>query len=219
MKKQILSVAILATMTLSQAQEVKTVKDPVVRFGLKAGLNYAVLNKKIDFPNEEQSSSSPRISFHGGVFTNIHVYKKLSFQPEVLLSLQGYNEKYTHPDYINDRKIHLTYINIPLLFQYKIIDQLFVETGPQLGFAIIAKYDQKYFNTTTQITTEQKNINLLNTTQFNKYSFGVNFGLGYNLTNSLFVNIRYNQAISEIDTDKRIHIKNNLIQLGAGYKF
>ena len=209
----------LAITTLSHAQETKTDNDPVVRFGIKAGFNYATLTKQIDFPIEEQSSGSPRISFHGGVFINIRVYKKLSFQPEVLLSLQGYNEKYTHPDYSNDRKIHLTYINVPLLFQYKIIDQLFVEAGPQLGFAISAKYDQKYYNTTSQITTEQKDINLINTTQFNKHSFGVNYGLGYNFTKNLFVNIRYNQAISEIDTEKDIHIKNNVIQLGAGYKF
>lgn len=218
-KNIILIISLLAVSITSNAQDKEIKKNKIVRFGVKAGVNFALLNKKIDFQTEAQSSSTPRISLHAGFISNINLYKKFSFQPEILLSIQGYSEKYTQTDYETERNVKLTYMNLPLMFQYKITNNAFIELGPQIGYAISAKYDNKSINTTTQVSSEQNNVNILNTAQFNKFASGINIGGGYNITDDVYFNLRYHLAYREIDTERDVHIKNDVIQLSAGYKF
>lgn len=213
MKKLILSVAMLATMTLSQAQETKTVKNPAVKFGLKAGINYSSATIEREYSNDV----NPRVGLYAGIFTNIRLSSKLSFQPEVIFSAQGYNEKYTTISTNRDTDVRLSYVNIPLEFQYKIMEKLYVETGPQIGFLLSAKADDKYFNTNTNTTTEQKDIDFKKYS--NKHMISYTFGAGYSITNNLSASLRYNLGVTQIDTSSNVSVKNNVLQFGVAYSF
>lgn len=213
MKKLILSVAMLATTILSQAQETEITKDPAVKFGLKTGLNYSSASIK----REISSDVNPNIGLYAGVFTSIRLSSKFAFQPEVIFSAQGYNEKYATFSTNRDTDVRLSYLNIPLEFQYKIMEKLYVETGPQIGFLLSAKTDDTYFNTYTNTTIEQKDVDIKKYS--NKHMISYTFGAGYFVTNNLSVSLRYNLGITQIDMASDVTVKNNVLQIGAGYSF
>ena len=213
MKKLILSVAMLATMTLSQAQETKTIKDPAAKFGLKTGVNYS----SASIEREVSNDVNPHVGIYAGLFTNIRLSSKLAFQPEILYSIQGYNEKYTTFSTNRDTDVRLSYVNIPLEFQYKIMEKLYIETGPQIGFLLSAKADDKYYDSTTNTTTEYKNVDFKSFS--NKHMISYTVGAGYFVTNNLSVSLRYNMGITQIDTSSNISVKNNVFQFGLDYNF
>lgn len=213
MKKIIFTIAFLATISVSIGQEVKTIKDPVVKFGVKAGLNFssASIERKIS------SNVNPQLGLYVGIFTNFRLSSKLAFQPEVVFSSQGYNEKYNTTEVSGDTDMKLGYVNIPLEFQYKIIEKLYIETGPQIGFLLSAKADNKYFNANTNTTTEQKDIDFKKYS--NKHMISYTVGAGYFITNKLSVSLRYNLGITQVDMTSDVSVKNNVLQIGTGYRF
>lgn len=213
MRKLILSVAMIATMAVSQAQDTKNTKNPAVKFGLKTGLNYSSASIEREFSNDV----NPRVGLFAGIFTNIRLSSKLSFQPEVLYSTQGYNEKYNTSFGNRDTDVKLNYVNIPLEFQYKIMEKLYIETGPQIGFLLSAKADDTYSSIFTNTTTEQKNVDIKKDS--NKHMISYTFGAGYSITNNLSASLRYNLGVTQIDTSSEISVKNNVLQIGLGYNF
>jgi hypothetical protein len=62
----------------------------------------------------------PLLTFQIGTFGTIGLWKRIEFQPELILSMQGlnYSTKYLYNDYIF--KINISYLKMPLLFRYKI---------------------------------------------------------------------------------------------------
>ncbi len=97
MKKLLLFVTIaLFGLTANNAQEVK--------FGAKAGVN--ITNVSGDAPGQKA-----RTAFHLGGVAKISLTDKLSFQPELLYSLQGY--KYDRGDF--EGKYKFDYLNVPLM--------------------------------------------------------------------------------------------------------
>src|SRR5882762_4649771 len=103
MKKLIFTTIIAACVTFAaQAQKLS--------FGVKGGLNIASLT---DIDN-----SSSRVSGHLGGFANFK-FTNWAIQPELLFSWQG--SKFELPG--DDGTYALTYINIPVLFQYYFVPQ------------------------------------------------------------------------------------------------
>ncbi len=151
------------------------------------------------------------------MFAIIGLSSKLAFQPEVIFSTQGYNEKYKTIFVSRDTDVKLSYVNIPLEFQYKIMEKLYIETGPQIGFLLSAKADDTYTSLLTNTTTAQKNVDFKKDS--NKHMISYTFGAGYLVTNNLSVSLRYNLGITQIDTDSNVSVKNNVLQIGAGYSF
>lgn len=100
--------------------------------GPKAGLNLA----RISF-SAKDFSTSVRPGFFGGLFAHYRFSERLSGQTELLYSGEGTNEQQIssgEKGYINK-----SYFQVPLLLQYSITDNLFVETGPQIGLLLSSK--------------------------------------------------------------------------------
>jgi hypothetical protein len=190
MKKTIVAALIAASTTFSVA-----VKAQTLSLGVKGGMNIAKLT---DFDD-----SKVRASIHAGAFANIGLTKEWSIQPELLYSGQG--NKY---DILNQQlTTKLGYINIPVMVQYRIVDEFFLEAGPQLGFLAGAK--TKSGKVTVDIKDEMKSVD-----------FGLGFGLGYEFGMGLGVGARYMFGLSKVfdnnnDDDKS---KNSVAQIGVFYK-
>lgn len=172
-----------------------------VKFGPKAGVNFANLSGMND--------SEMKIGFHVGAVAEIKFNDKFSIQPEVLYSTQGAKSKG------NDDKISNDYINIPIMAKYYIVDGFSVELGPQVGFLM---------------KSESEGIISGDTKDFYKsVDFGLGMGLAYDLPQGFFINARYNLGLSKANEDFKSGIggvtietkdlKNNVIQVGIGYKF
>lgn len=172
-----------------------------VKFGPKAGVNLATLSGDDD--------AEMKIGFHVGAVAEIKFNDKFSLQPEVLYSAQGAQSKEN-----TDIKTNNDYINIPIMAKYYFVEGFSLELGPQVGF--LMKAEAKGENGS------------LDTKDFYKsVDFGVGVGLAYDLPQGFFVNARYNLGLSKINEDfdagpitiETEDIKNNVIQIGIGYKF
>ena len=213
MKKIVLSLLAVAAMGLSaNAQQ-------VVKFGPKAGVNFANLNGA--------DNSEMKTSFHVGAFAEIFFTDKFAVQPEIVYSVQGakFSDSYTQTvDGVvmtseAEENTSLGYINIPIMAKYYVIDGLALELGPQLGFLMNAesKYEATVSGGGTSVT-EEDEADIKD--DLKSVDFGLGIGASYNLANGFFAGARYNFGFSDIvDENNGDAVKNGVIQISVGYKF
>ncbi len=205
MKKVILTAFVLGTVTTAVAQQ-------QVKFGPKAGLNFANLSG--------DDNSDMLTGFHVGAVAEIKFNEKFSIQPEVVYSAQGSSRSGSTTllgiTSSFEGKQKLDYINVPIMAKYYIIDGFSVEAGPQIGFLMKAESELD-----TTIAGVNSNVKGDNKDSFKSTDFGLGLGLAYDLPVGLFVNARYNLGLSDIreNTSAGDAVKNNVIQVGIGYKF
>lgn len=208
MKKLILSVALLATMAVSQAQE-KEMNNKVA-FGVKAGLNVSSTSTPVE------SSFSSLTSMHAGVFLAVPMSEKITFQPELLYSMQGFKEHNTtsSSSAIYDSELKLNYISVPLVFQYKFSPDFYAEVGPQVDLLMSAKNNltSTYLSSNT-VTTRESDVK----NYFKTLVFGFDLGAGYQITKQFSANVRYHIGLTSANKSEKFN--NRVLQLGVGYKF
>ncbi|WKW47138.1 porin family protein [Myroides sp. JBRI-B21084] len=216
MKKITLSLlGLLAFSTSAIAQEVK--------FGPKAGVNFANLNGDVE-------NTKMLIGFHIGGFAEIKFNDKFAIQPEILYSAQGskteYSETMMGVTYSAEADAKLNYINVPIMAKYFITDNFAVEAGPYVGFLASAnsKGSVKAAGMTEEFDEDIKD-------ELNSVDFGLGLGASFNMESGFFVGARYNLGLSTIEKDytenvggnqitvEAADIKNGVIQVSVGYKF
>lgn len=191
-----------------------------ISFGVKGGLTLANISGF-----EEDLTS--RTSFHLGGFVEYVINEKFSFQPELLFSNQGtkatYEDNFGGISIKEEELIKLSYINLPLLAKYKIIDQLSVLAGPQVGFLVAAKYEVK-FEETFEGVTESETLSQDASESFKTLDLGLNFGLEYELPMGLRFDVNYVFGLSNISSEDiglgdDFSLNNRVLQVSVGYRF
>ncbi|MCL9806142.1 PorT family protein [Flavobacterium amniphilum] len=166
-----------------------------MKFGAKAGLNMA------DWYGDDAEGADSRTSFHVGGFAEFKVSDKFAVQPELLYSSQGAKGE--------GAKINTDYINLPVMAKFYATDKLSIEAGPQIGFLMSAKLKPESGGGSQDVKDQLKSTD-----------FGVNFGLGYNFTDNISGNLRYNLGLSEVpDSADVSDVKNGVFSLSLGYSF
>jgi hypothetical protein len=189
MKKILLFAAFAAfTFTTAQAQS--------VRFGAKAGANFASLN------GDDADDLDGRTSFHVGGVARIQFSELLALQPELLFSNQGYTVDIGASEDVTGR---LGYINLPIMVDVTLADGLSLQGGPQVGFNISA--DQEFDGDTEDFPDD--------TVQ--TIEFGAGIGAQYILPMNLFFQARYVIGVTDVIED--VKAKNSVISLSVGYFF
>jgi hypothetical protein len=185
MKKHIL-------LTLLAVSAIFSVNAQSIHIGAKGGLNIAQLT--------DIDGSSARVSGHVGGFVNLR-FHNWALQPELLFSGQGAK----HPVLTADRTLALNYINIPVMFQYYLIPQFYLEAGPQLGLLVSAK--DKGGNVTVDVKDS-----------YNSADVAIGFGLGVKLPYHIGLYGRYNFGLTDT-YDGALDPKNSVAQIGVSYTF
>lgn len=214
-----------------------------IKFGAKLGLNVSSLRG--NYPAEIDETKS-KVGFHIGGFALYEINDKFALQPELLFSSQGntygYKDYYGGGTYYDgaDYNVKLSYLNLPIILKYKIIDKLSIEFGPQIGYLMSAK-------TKIDVTEDSRDpsqnysveIDMLNDGTYNvggtmfqskasanRLDFGLNFGASYDITEKIFLQGRYNLGLSTLDKNSTNgtntdswNIKNGVFQISIGYKF
>jgi opacity protein-like surface antigen len=226
MKKLILGLTIAASLSVN-AQEKTTSSSPVT-FGVKAGFNASTLSKVDQYDNDQKLKPG----FNAGVFANIPVAEKFSIQPELLFNQLGSKTEEREVYYVNsdkyrrevDYKKTLSYLAVPVMVQYNILPQLYVEAGPEFGFLLggkdkgdITTVKTSGNTTTTQSTSfSEKIVKDLH----NKLNFGIGIGAGYYFTQNFGVTARFTAGITDIYKENSSDaVRNNAFQVGVAYKF
>ena len=192
MKKTLIVLIAIGIAAFANAQ--KTKQDEGIKIGIKGGLNVSNLMGDV-------KDVAIRTSIHAGIVAEIIVNDKFSIQPELLYSGQGASATFE-----GGGRYKLDYITLPVLAKFPIAKNLYLETGPQVGFLISAKYKDNDSNETIPDT--------------KAIDFGLNAGLNYELNNGVFFQARYNLGLTDIgfygDNERA---SNSVIQFSIGKLF
>ena len=179
MKKIVLSIAAILAFGMVSAQATQGMK-----FGVKAGLNNS------NFTGDADTNS--KTGFYVGGFMDYGITANFHLQPELLYSMEG-----------ADDDLGVSYLKVPIMAKYYVIEGLNLQAGPYLGFKVATENDD--FDK-----------------ELNGFDFGIGAGAAYDLPIGLFFDARYNiglQNINKNDADPSLDTKNTVIQVGVGYKF
>ncbi|HAT81089.1 MAG TPA: PorT family protein [Flavobacterium sp.] len=164
MKKSILITTLLLLLSLHiQAQ--------LVKFGAKAGLNYANITGA-------EIQTDAITSYHAGLVAEIKVIDKFAIQPELLYTTQGASYENAGVEFKNE----LGYIALPVMAKIYLSKSFSLELGPQASFLL----------------SEKKNFVAKDS---NTFDFSVAGGLGFKITENFFIQGRYVLGLTEVSTD------------------
>lgn len=188
-----------------------------IHLGVKGGLNISSIN---GIENVES-----REGYHFGGVATFDILETMGLHTEITYSRQGY--KVSEPiiiqantedpalDFLFSEKLH--YVNVPVLFNYTLIENLKLQAGPQFGFLI--KTSEVFdFN---QGTIDDLPDGFSNFGDSNSFDFGLALGAQYNILN-FFVQGRYILGINEVFPDsinKENSSSNRNFQISIGYYF
>lgn len=184
MKKVFLLFVCVASFAAANAQ---------VKFGAKAGLNLANL------VGPDVEDNKMKLGFHIGGFANIPLASQFSVQPELVFSAQGAKFE----DQGDDDKYKLSYLNVPVMFQYNHASGFFAETGPQFGFLLAAK-----------VKSDGNNVDVKDVLK--TFDFAWALGAGYKFTEKVGVDLRWNFGLSKVP-ENDFKMRNSVLQAGVFY--
>ncbi|MEG0187431.1 porin family protein [Algoriella sp.] len=214
-----IAAAMLGVVSLS-AQE----KTTSSQFGVKSTVNMSSFN------GDDVKDNDYKVGFSAGVYGHFPITDQFAVQPEVNFTRIGgkFKDDVTEVGNttIKDKnKTTLDYIQVPIMFKYYPGASRFnIEAGPQFGYNVYASNKQEtsvYANGTVNTISGKTDIK----DNVKDFDFGVNFGLGYNVTDNINVGARYYMGLTKVgeNTDNGTtaanDIKNHSFSLGVGYSF
>ncbi len=198
MKKIILGVAAICMMAVT------SVSAQDFTWGAKVGMNLANISYSDgDYGDADKS----RLGFAVGLMGEYKFSETMAVSADLMFSAQG--DKYKEDDYTEKEK--LSYLNIPILFNYYVIEGLAVKAGIQPGFLLGAKSTYEYDDEKGDESSKD---------YYNSIDFAIPVGVSYDITESIVIDARYNIGVANIAKDADGYsAKNNVFQLTVGYRF
>jgi len=201
--------------------------EPGITFGIKAGATFSKFSLSNN-NSETRYTASSLTSFYAGGTVNIPLFSVLSIQPGLLFVGKGSNTQlpFAPPTSINSQ-LSPFYLEIPmnLMTQFELgPSTFFVGGGPYFSFGLGGQI-KKTFVDQAGASEIGKDASI----QFGsdashdlkKTDFGLNFLLGYQLSNGVNIHGGYSFGLANIDPDYSAppSLKNSVIYIGLGYSF
>jgi hypothetical protein len=187
MKKIVFTVFVLLVFVGVKAQE----------FGVKIGLNYSNYHTSDDISDV----TDPLLRFNAGVFADFELSDRIVLHPELLYSAKGLAVL----DDVDGYDYQQNYLDIPILFSYRINDELSFNIGPEIGFLLSAKVTD---GTNTEDIKEF----------MEGMEYGLDFGFSYRIPMGLVFDARYDLGLSNIFKDfSDDDIYNRVFQFSVAY--
>ena len=198
----ILAIGLLAA-TAANAQD-------RIKFGIKAGLNYSNIIKG-DGNNNFDTEAKP--GFNAGVTVEIPLIAGLQFTPEILYAQKGYKNTTTFGTF----KQTTNFIDVPILFAYRLGSSFNIVAGPQVSFLMSTKNKfENGFGAVEETFVED------DSDRFKKSLVGGVIGFRYDVNDKFDIHGRYAldfQKNNENGTQYTPEYRNQVYSLGVGIKF
>ncbi len=197
MKKLLTVILVIGSLIIAE----ESFAQAGIRLGVKGGLNFA------DYKTEFNSDGST--GYHFGAFATIKA-TKIAVQPEVLFSTQS-----AEIDFATARQeFKSSYVNVPVLVKFYLVQGLNIYAGPQLGFATLQEATDLTNNNKEDLKSELRDTDM-----------SAVFGLGVDLPFGLGIEARYNLGLSDIsdeydwdiNTTGNEELKNQVFQVSLSY--
>ena len=180
MKKLIVAIITLFIGTTAFSQEID--------LGIKAGANFANISDVDDL--------SAKTGFQAGIFAGIKFTDKVGIQADLLYSQQGAE--------FDAGEFDLSYVNVPVVLKYYLVQGLNVQAGPQFGFIVDDKISVGVFDDIAEA--EKADVS------------GV-VGAGYDFPFGVRLDARYNFGLTDVSKDSGFEGKNQVFSIALGYSF
>ena len=154
------------------------------QFGIKGGFNFSNLK------GDGADNFNVLTNWHIGGLYEIRANNIISFQPELIYSVQG--AKLRNDEY------KLNYFNVPLMLKVYVTDGFNLQAGPQFGMLLSESDNFSRFKSET-------------------FDFGITGGLEFFLTDGLFIQARYYHGTK--DVTERSDLKNTVVSASLGFIF
>ena len=180
-------------MVLFAAGQDREATSRPVDFGLKGGLNVSSLGG-----NNSQIGSA-KVGFHAGAYLITFLSERVSLQPELVYSQQGFQLTGQYAT-----RFEHNYLNLPIIFKIDVGPGTTVQLGPQVGYFL------------------NRNDNGNNFGGYKKIDFGLALGVGYALESGLNLTARYNLGFANVTENVSNQVPsrtNRVFQLSLGYTF
>ena len=172
MKKLSIITGLFVTLTsFGLAQENVTDNREKFQVGLKAGLNYSNVYDE----QGDQFNADAKFGLAAGAYMEIPIGKYLGIQPAVMLSQKGFKATGVILGSKYDFTRTTTFIEFPILFEFKPSEFFTLLAGPQYSYLINQR--DVFANATTSVAQEQEFIN----DNIRKNIFGFGGGFDINL--------------------------------------
>jgi hypothetical protein len=210
MFRQFLSICIFSTLMIVSYQTARgqaallvlifgdKVASEKFHLSLDAGANYSAM------PGLDKQEA--RLNPYFGLGTFLKINDKWAFTPEFKpLSTRGAQNVKPISDYsttLNEIEytIAANYIDLPIMFQYRITPRLFISTGGQISFMVASKQiaEGKLIAGGNDVSIVENDIDL-----FNKQYYVIPFEMGYSLVTQrggkgLDIKVRYNWGLTDM---------------------
>ncbi|MDE0470385.1 MAG: porin family protein [Ekhidna sp.] len=205
----IILISLTSTLTFSQ-----------VRIGFQGGLNLNdVAGDKIE-DDSYVGNTKFKAGVNFGVVADIALQEQFSFQPGLLYTSKGTSEKGLEDDDYN--MVRLDYLEVPLLFNYSFTDQFSGFIGPYFAFGLGGVDKYKFINgqkgeVDYKATGGEVKLSELRFAEeayliselipedeeicFNNVDYGLNFGVGFNLSNEATIRLGYSLGLNNLSVD------------------
>ncbi len=142
-------------------------------------MNYSKVNVDYNFTEIEVANyNAYKLGFHIGAILKIPVSKKLSFSTEILYSDKGSsNNLGTDTSYY---EFNLYYINMPIIANYNIYKNLYLQLGIEPGYLSSINYDDYYVK--------------IPESSYNSFDLGALIGIEYYIK-KIGIGLRYGRSI------------------------
>jgi len=227
MKKEILTLALTFLCGYSIAQ---TTSTPKVKYGLKAGLNFAKLAFTGNEMEDDRKNDAKNItSFQFGTYADIPLSTSFSLQPAIVLNGKGgetqlseLNTQLGPPTETGTIKSNIMYIEVPINAVYK-FNSFYVGAGPYAAVALSGKYKSNLTSASSgQTTNEERDIKFGSKQEndFKRSDFGINLLGGYELKSGIHLGLNYSFGLSNLDPSKGTYSsKNRVASIILGFAF
>ena len=173
------------------------------QFNVQAGLNSSSISFSVEGFSLETSSL---VGFHAGVNYRNKIGNSFYLTPGLLFSQKGASLEFDFGGAVEESKIKMNYIDIPVIFTYQSNPEkgFFVEGGPYFGLLLSADADGE----------DVKD-------DFNSLDIGIGAGVGYDL-GQLLLGLRYNIGLTDLAAESGEEEGSatfQVLQLFGAYKF
>ncbi|HEV7333635.1 MAG TPA: porin family protein [Flavisolibacter sp.] len=172
-------------------------------FGVKGGLNINEAEDGLDLRKKT------RFAYHGGLFFQQKLGKKLFFQPELLYSSKGY--RYTSIGFPIDGAKRMNYLSVPLLIGYQASSHLSFLFGPEFDYLLRAGH--RGDGGVSKVTA-----------YYPRFDAGLDFGAAYKLSKKLSAELLYYYGFNTLYYSNRgvsygyVKGRNKVFQAGVSYR-
>ncbi len=191
--------------------------DQGVRFGIRAGLNFATMTGDFD------ESLDSRVGYHVGVIADIPLMQSLYVQTGLYFQSKGakYEESYNGESL--KETLNPMYLQIPVLASYRYnfseATQLQVNFGPYFAFGVGGEYKVEYDDGSSleEADTDVFGDNGL----LKRFDCGLQVGAGITLGRHYYLGFNYEFGLTDMARDKDAEVtpKNSNWMISLGYTF